>query len=96
MNLRISIFLLCSTLSAADTLRPNELVTEVLAHHPELGFYEAELAAAKAGRTLAGTRADPELSVELGHISSGLIAASHEGAARKGCDSARCSDRAAG
>ena len=59
-------FLLSSILLSAETTRPEALVAEVLARHPELGFYEAELAAAKAGRSAAGARHDPELSVELG------------------------------
>lgn len=42
------------------------LVRDIVAHHPELTFYEAEIDAAKAGRRSAGMRADPELSIEAG------------------------------
>lgn len=42
------------------------LVSEIVAANPELRFYEAEIAAAKAGLRAAGTRNAPELSVELG------------------------------
>lgn len=67
MKLRILLSLfLSSTVLAAEALRPAALVAEVLARHPELGFYEAELAAAKAGRSAAGARHDPELAVEIG------------------------------
>ncbi len=46
---------------------PAALATEVAAGHPELAFYTAELAAARATARGAGTRADPELSVSAGH-----------------------------
>lgn len=46
---------------------PAALATEVAAGHPELAFYTAELAAARATARSAGTRADPELSVSAGH-----------------------------
>lgn len=42
------------------------VVTAVLAHNPELQFYEAEIDAAKAARRSAGALADPELSIEAG------------------------------
>jgi cobalt-zinc-cadmium efflux system outer membrane protein len=54
-------------LGAAATPQPlNALVADIVARHPELGFYEAEIAAAKAGVRTAGLRADPELSIDLG------------------------------
>lgn len=40
----------------------DELVSEALKQNPELKFYEAELAAAKAGRKTAGAFANPEVS----------------------------------
>ena len=43
------------------------LVAEITAHHPELQFYEAEVAAARAGVRSAAALADPEVSLELGH-----------------------------
>ncbi len=42
------------------------LVSEVSSSNPEIKFYEAEIAAAKAGRRTAGALNDPELSVDLG------------------------------
>jgi outer membrane protein, heavy metal efflux system len=45
------------------------LVTESLARNPELRFYEAEIAAAKASVKSAGTWANPEVSATLGHNS---------------------------
>lgn len=43
------------------------LVETITAQHPELKFYEEEIAAARARRRTAGRMADPELSVSLGH-----------------------------
>ena len=40
---------------------------EVVARHPELKFYEAEIAAARAGVRGANARPDPELSVQAGN-----------------------------
>lgn len=45
---------------------PAALVTEALERHPELRFYEAEIAAAKAGRRTAGKLANPELIGTVG------------------------------
>lgn len=42
------------------------LVSEITSKNPEVAFYEAELDAARAGRKAAGTRENPELSLELG------------------------------
>lgn len=42
------------------------LVAEITAHNPELKFYEAEIAAARASRRSAAAPIDPELSVDLG------------------------------
>ncbi len=73
---------LCSLLAAARAAEPalklDALVNEIAARHPELAFYEAEIAAAKAGVRTAGTRADPELALSLGHkrahVPSGALA----------------------
>lgn len=60
-------------LQAADTVpapadfTPAALADEILAHNPELRFYEAELAAAKGDRRTAGQWANPELSPQLAH-----------------------------
>ena len=63
--------LFAASLHAAETatpaLTPDTLAAEVTAAHPELRFYEAELAAARAGVRSAGTLANPELSVSVGH-----------------------------
>jgi len=42
------------------------LVSEITAKNPEFAFYQAEIDAAKAGRKVAGTRDNPELSLGLG------------------------------
>jgi cobalt-zinc-cadmium efflux system outer membrane protein len=42
------------------------IVTEALEKNPELKFYEAEIAAAQAGRRSAGSLGNPELSVGIG------------------------------
>ena len=51
---------------AAAPIPLEELVAEILAQHPELGFYEAEITAARAGVRTAGARANPELALDLG------------------------------
>ena len=52
---------------ASNAVSVAEIVAEALEKNPELKFYEAELAAAKAGRKSAGVLANPEVSGELGH-----------------------------
>lgn len=42
------------------------LVRQIVAHHPELAFYEAEIEAARIGHRTAGRLADPELSLDAG------------------------------
>lgn len=42
------------------------LVAEIVARNPERAFYEAEIAAAKAGFKAAGSRDNPAVSLELG------------------------------
>lgn len=44
----------------------SDVLTEVMDSHPELSFYEAELAAARAARRLAGGLGSPELSIQGG------------------------------
>ena len=46
------------------------LVAETVAKNPELKFYEAEIAAAKAGRRTAGSWSNPEFNVNLGKVSA--------------------------
>lgn len=76
--LRLFTFLiaLALVLPATAENRPrniDSLVSEVLNRNPEIAFYEAEIAAAKAGRSTAGRLANPELSLEFGknRLSSG-------------------------
>jgi cobalt-zinc-cadmium efflux system outer membrane protein len=52
---------------ATNAVPLDALVADVLANNPELAFYQAEIAAAKAGRKTAGLPANPELSGSLGH-----------------------------
>lgn len=44
----------------------SELVARTLAANPEIRFYEAEIATAKATRSTAGRQSNPELSLEVG------------------------------
>lgn len=43
-----------------------ELVSRTLAANPEIRFYEAEIAAARAGLSTAGRQSNPELSLQTG------------------------------
>lgn len=69
-----SIFVLLLTslpcLSGAETkpaaISIPDLVTKTLEANPEIRFYEAEIAAAKAGRMTAGRLSNPELSLDVG------------------------------
>jgi cobalt-zinc-cadmium efflux system outer membrane protein len=60
-----------ATAPSADATNPvctlDTLVTEALQSNPELNFYQAEIAAAKAGRRAAGKLANPEISGDLGY-----------------------------
>jgi hypothetical protein len=51
---------------ATEAVTPDLVVTEIVTRNPELAFYEAEIAAARAGVRSAGAPADPELSLGLG------------------------------
>ncbi|MEI6465615.1 MAG: TolC family protein [Verrucomicrobiota bacterium] len=70
----LSVFLLSlSTLSVLPAAEPSTeplpvdaLVADIVAHHPELAYYTAEIDAAKAGRKTSATLAPPELSLEVG------------------------------
>jgi len=44
----------------------DQVVSEVLAKNPELNFYQAEIAAARGGRRIAATWANPEVSTAIG------------------------------
>ena len=52
---------------ATNSLAVAEIVAEALEKNPELKFYEAEIAAAKAGRKAAGLLPNPEVSGSVGH-----------------------------
>lgn len=54
------------TVVATQATTLEALVAETLANNPELQFYQAELAAARAGRKSAGRLANPELSGSIG------------------------------
>ncbi|MBI2517221.1 MAG: TolC family protein [Opitutae bacterium] len=65
-------FLLFTLTGAGRAEEPNPLaidalVSEITSQNPELKFYEAEIDAAKAGRRSAGSLANPELSLDVGH-----------------------------
>jgi cobalt-zinc-cadmium efflux system outer membrane protein len=64
--------------AATNAVTINALVAEALDHNPELKFYQAEIAAAKAGRKTAGLLANPEVSGSVGqkrvHDTSGNAA----------------------
>lgn len=76
-RLLLSLLLLCALCSNAAAETPKRsvdaLVNEVLARNPEIAFYEAEIAAAKAGRSVAGKLQNPELNLDIGRkrVSSG-------------------------
>ena len=57
-----------------NSMALKRLVADALEQNPELKFYEAELAAAKAGRRSAGLLPNPELSGSVGHKSSRELA----------------------
>lgn len=65
--------------SASRTL--DALVVEALEKNPELTFYDAEIAAAKAGRKTAGLLANPQLSGDVGHNAQKFGGLSAEGVA---------------
>ena len=50
-----------------NALSLEALVAEALEKNPELRFYQAEIAAAKAGRKTAGLLANPEVTGSIGH-----------------------------
>lgn len=51
---------------ATEPVAVNELVTSIVAQNPERRFYEEAITAARADTKLAGRRADPELSFDVG------------------------------
>jgi len=63
------------------TIGLEALVADVVRDNPELRFYEAEIAAAKAGRRTAGSFANPELSGGFGQKSVRESGVTSDGAA---------------
>ena len=68
-----------AVVAATNGVALERLVAQTLGENPELQFYRAEIAAAKAGRKVAGLWANPELSGAVGQkksrdLSSGLSA----------------------
>jgi cobalt-zinc-cadmium efflux system outer membrane protein len=55
-----------NTTAAAPGLSLDALIAEALEKNPELKFYEAEIAAAKAGRKAAAVWANPEVNGDVG------------------------------
>lgn len=60
---------------------PESVVAEALTRNPELEFYEAEIAAATAGRRSAGTWRNPELNGMLGQKTAESGGSTSEGVA---------------
>lgn len=56
---------------AAHAVTPSALGDEAVAANPEINFYAAEIAAARAGRKTAGQIANPSLNVEAGRMTTG-------------------------
>jgi len=54
----------------APTIALESLVTEALVKNPELKFYQAEIAVARAGAKTVGRLAPPELDASIGHKSA--------------------------
>jgi cobalt-zinc-cadmium efflux system outer membrane protein len=55
-----------ATLPDSSPTQISALVAEITHSNPELKFYEAEIAAAKAGTRSAGSLSDPEVALDLG------------------------------
>lgn len=63
----VSVFVMMFSLSAqAETRTVNELVSEALSKNPEVAIYEAEIQAAKANHSVAGSLQNPELNFGIG------------------------------
>jgi cobalt-zinc-cadmium efflux system outer membrane protein len=67
--LPVCVTLLTATAQAGMAVSSSDLVAEALQKNPEVRFYEAEIAAARGGRQMAGQLANPELSTEFGGMS---------------------------
>ena len=60
------ILFLLSDVAAQPATKLDDLTAAIVRQHPELGFYEAEIDAARAGRRAITARPDPELSLSAG------------------------------
>ncbi|MEI6536630.1 MAG: hypothetical protein WCN98_14895, partial [Verrucomicrobiaceae bacterium] len=58
--------LLAAASAQADPASISSLVTKAVATHPEVRFYESEIAAAKGGQITAATVSNPELETSFG------------------------------
>jgi len=69
--LKFSVWGLSVVLATAEPqpvpLSIDGLVSQALARNPEIRYYKAEIAVAKAGRSTAGKLPNPELSLDFGH-----------------------------
>ena len=74
-----------ATIAHADPkpvpLTIENLVSQTLARNPEIKYYQAEIAVAKAARSTAGKPANPQLSLDLGQKRVSNGDARHEGLA---------------
>lgn len=70
-----------SNSASPDSITLDAVVAEALTNNPELKFYEAEVAAAKAGRRSAGSWQNPTLSGSVGHKTADGGGLSAEGVA---------------
>jgi cobalt-zinc-cadmium efflux system outer membrane protein len=75
----LSSFLSIASAKDAGAVSSAALVEQALTTNTELRFYEAEIAAAKAGRRTAGQYANPELGFEVGHKKVTELTGSVEG-----------------
>src|SRR5439155_18495776 len=65
----------------SKTVTLDAVLADALAKNPELKFYQAEIAAAKAGRKTAGQLGNPELSSSVGQKTAHGSGLSAEGVA---------------
>jgi cobalt-zinc-cadmium efflux system outer membrane protein len=68
-RISLTFFLFVMAARAAETPAPIQveaLTAQILAAHPEIAFYQAEIAATKASARVNTSLSDPELSLEVG------------------------------
>lgn len=69
--------------TAVQAETTQNFVNQAISSNPEIRYYEAEIAAAKASKRTAGQRANPELSTELGYKHESMSSSSASGAVWK-------------